>query len=134
MSWIYDDPPYTLREKNAHRALRKKLKDRKFVDKLIKIISLYNYLKRIRPSNAKDIQTAAYFDKKKTKPIFDEKSALTMLKSLKQKGGDSKYPYTDVAIKGLLRDYTPQTIGQPVSSIYGTNTDTLNTLKDNIPF
>lgn len=134
MSWIYDDPPYTLSEKNAHRALRKKLKDRTFVDLLIKIISLYNYLKRTRPSTAKEIETSAYFDKKKTKPIFDEKSALKMLKTLKQKGGDSKYPYTDVAIKGILRDYTPDTIGQPVGAVYGTITDTVNTLKDNLPF
>ena len=43
MVWIYDDPPYTKREKTAHRELRKRLKDKKFVDRLIKLISLYIY-------------------------------------------------------------------------------------------
>jgi hypothetical protein len=86
MVWIYDDPPYTKREKHAYRELRRRLKDKKFVDRLIKIISLYIYLKRINPSNAKQIQESAYFDKAKTTPIFDEKNAVKMLRALKHKG------------------------------------------------
>jgi hypothetical protein len=134
MVWIYDDPPFTKREKAAHRELREKLKDRKFVDMLIKIISLYIYLKRINPTNAKQIQESAYFDKAKTKPIFNEKTAVKMLRALKHKGGDSKYPYTDVAIKGILRDFTPSLVGQPVKTVFGAVTGTVNTLKNNVPF
>ena len=134
MVWIYDDPPFTKREKNAYRELRKQLRDRKFADAVIKVISLYIYLKRSNPTTVKQLKELAYFDKAKTKPIFNEKNARRILISLKQKGGDSKYPYTDVAIKGILRDYTPEIIGSPVSSVYGTVTDTVDTLKDNIPF
>lgn len=134
MVWIYDDPPYTNREKTAHRELHRRLKDKKFTDKLIKIISLYIYLKRVNPSSAKQIQESAYFDKAKTKPIFDEKTAVKMLRALKQKGGESKYPYTDVALKGILRDYTPSIISEPIGTVYGTVTGTVDTLKNNIPF
>jgi hypothetical protein len=134
MVWIYDDPPYTKREKTAHRELRKKLKDKKFVDQLIKIISLYIYLRRINPTSAKQIQESAYFDKAKTNPIFNEKNAVKMLRALKQKGGDSKYPYTDVALKGILRDYTPSIVGEPVGTAFGAVTGTVDTLKNNIPF
>jgi len=134
MVWIYDDPPFTKREKNAYRDLRKKLKDKKFVDYLIKIISLYIYLKRINPTSTKQIQESAYFDKNKKTPIFDEKSAIKILRALKQKGGDSKYPYTDVAIKGILRDYTPSVIGDPVRTVFGAVNQTVDTLKNNIPF
>lgn len=134
MVWIYDDPPYTKREKNAHRELRRRLKDRKFADTIIKVISLYIYLKHVNPSSTRQIQESAYFDKAKTKPIFDEKTAVKMLRALKQKGGESKYPYTDVALKGLLRDVTPSIIGEPIGTVYGAVTGTVDTLKNNIPF
>jgi hypothetical protein len=134
MVWIYDDPPFTKREKNARRELHKKLKDRKFADTVIKVISLYIYLKRVNPTSVNQLKHLAYFDKAKTRSIFNEKNAKTVLISLKQKGGDTKYPYTDVAVKGILRDYTPEIIGSPISSVYATVTDTVNTLKDNVPF
>jgi len=134
MVWIYDDPPYTTREKTAYRDLRKRLKDKKFVDKLIKLISLYIYLKSVNPTTVRQIQESAYFDKAKTKPIFNEKNAAKMLRALKQKGGDSKYPYTDVAIKGILRDFTPSLVGQPAETVFGAVTGTVNTLKNNVPF
>ena len=134
MVWIYDDPPYTKREKHAYRELRKRLKDKKFAENVIKIISLYIHLKRVNPKNVRQIQESAYFDKAKTKPIFNEKTAAKMLYALKQKGGDSKYPYTDVALKGIMRDYTPSLIGEPVNEVFGTVTETVDTLKNNIPF
>ena len=134
MVWVYDDPPFTKREEHAYRALRRKLKDKKFVDKLIKLISLYIYLKRMNPTTVKQIETSAYFDMKQTKPIFDEKNAKKMLASLKQKGGETKYPYTDLLVNGVLRDYTPSIIGEPVGTVFGAVTGTVNTLKNNIPF
>jgi len=134
MVWIYDDPPYTKRERAAHKELRKRLKDKNFVENVIKLISLYIHLKRINPKTVKEIQDSAYFDKAKTRPIFNEKTATKILRALRQKGGDSKYPYTDVALKGVLRDYTPSLIGEPVSEVYGTVTETVDTLKNNIPF
>jgi hypothetical protein len=135
MVWIYDDPPFTKRELLAYKDLRKKLKDKKFVDVLIKVISLYIYLKRRHPSSIKDIRESAYYDKKKQHPIFDEKQARKLLRALNQKGGgDSKYPYTDTLVKGVLRDYTPSIIGAPVGTVYGAVTGTVDTLKNNIPF
>jgi hypothetical protein len=134
MVWIYDDPPFTKREEHAYRSLRRKLKDKKFVDKLIKLISLYSHLKRIKPTTVKQVETSAYFDKKQTKPIFDEKTAKKVLTSLKQKGGDTNYPYIDTVANGVLRDYTPSIIGEPVGAVYGAITGTVDTLKNNIPF
>lgn len=134
MVWVFEDPPYTERELNAYRSIKRKLKDKQLAENLIKIVSLYMYLKRQKFSSASDIQKSAYFDKSKTRPIFNLKSANKILKSLTQKGGDSKYPYADVLIKGLLRDYSPEVIAYPVGSIYSAVTDTVDTLKDNIPF
>jgi hypothetical protein len=135
MVWVYEDPPFTQQELRAYKDLKRKLKDKEFVDKLIKIISLYIYLKRKGYKTTKEIKEAAYYDKSKKLPIFNEKTAKKLLKALKQKGGrDTKYPFTDVAVKGILRDFTPDIIGNPVSSVYGLVTGTVETLKNSIPF
>ena len=135
MVWIYENPPFTKREIRAYKSIRRRLKDKVFVDKLIKMISLYIYLKRTKFSSSKDIIESAYYDKAKTIHIFNEASAKHILKALRQSGGsDSQYPFTDTAVKGVLRDYTPSIIGGPVRSVYGLLTGTVNTLKDNIPF
>lgn len=134
MAWVYEEPPFTKREIRAYNSLRRKLKDKQFVDKLIKLISLYTYLKRRRFTTVSEIRDSAFYDKKKTRPIFDEKTASQILRVLHQRGGDSKYPYTDTLVKGILRDYTPGIIGEPVGTAYGTITDTVDTLKNNIPF
>jgi hypothetical protein len=135
MVWVYEDPPFTQQELRAYKDLKRKLKDKKFVDKLIKIISLYIYLKRKGYKTTKEIKEAAYYDKDRKLPIFTEKTAKRLLKALNQKGGrDTKYPFMDVAIKGVLRDYTPGAISVPVGSVYGAVTGTVETLKNSIPF
>jgi hypothetical protein len=135
MVWVYEDPSFTKRELHAHKALRRKLKDPEFVDKLIKLISLYLYLKRKNPKTVQEIKESAYFDKAHERPIFDTRTAKKFLKSIHQKGGtDSKYPYTDTLVKGILRDYTPEFIGGPIGSVYGTATGFVETIKNDIPF
>jgi hypothetical protein len=135
MVWIYEDPPYTQKELRAYKDLKRKLKDKEFVDRIIKIISLYIYLKRKGCKTTKEIRESAFYDKDKKLPIFNEKTAKQLLKAFKQKGGrDTKYPFTDVAIKGVLRDYTPGIVGGPISSVYSAVTGTVDTLKNSIPF
>lgn len=134
MVWVYEDPPYTSKEIRAYRSLKRKLKDKKFVDSLIKLISLYSYLKKAKLKTVEDIQKSAFFDKAHTRPIFDENTAKKLLRVLSMKGGESKYPYLNTLVKGTLRDYTPGIIGEPVSNIYGGITGVVDTLKSNIPF
>jgi hypothetical protein len=133
MVWIYDSPPFTKREIRAYKSIRRKLKDKEFVDRIIKVISLYIYLRRNRFTTTKEIIESAYYDKAKTRPIFNEKTASAVIKSLKQKGG-SQYPYTDTLVKGVLRDYTPDMISSPLGTVNGLVTGTVDTLKNNIPF
>jgi len=134
MVWIYDDPPYTAKEVLAYRHIKRKLTNKKFASELIKLVSLYLFVKRSRFSTAKEIQMSAFYDKEKTRPIFDEKHARLVLKSLKQKGGDSHYPFLDTAAKGVLRDYVPEILKTPVGNVNALVTGTVNNLKNNIPF
>jgi hypothetical protein len=111
------------------------VKDKVIVDNLIKIISLYIYLKRSKLTSAKEIIESAYYDTAKTRSIFNEITARKILKSLKQSGGDdSQYPYADLAIKALLRDYTPSLINNTIGSAYGLITGTVDNVKSSIPF
>ena len=100
----------------------------------MKLVSLYLFLKRSKFSTTKEVQESAFYDKEKTRPIFDEKHARLLLKALKQKGGDSKYPYLDTAAKGVLRDYVPAIITTPVGEVNSLVTGTVENLKNNIPF
>jgi hypothetical protein len=134
MSWVYEDPPFTQKELLAYKDIRKRLKDKAFVDKLIKLTSLYLFVKRNKFSNAKQLQESAFYDRAKTKPIFDKKTAIRILKALKQKGGESKYPYFDTAVKEFLTDFTPDVIADPASSVFNGITGTVNNLKESIPF
>lgn len=133
MVWIYDSPPFTKREIRAYKSIRRRLKDKEFVDKIIKVISLYIYLRRNKFTTNKQIIESAYYDKAKTRPIFNEKTANALIKSFKQKGG-SQYPYTDTVVKGILRDYTPDIISSPVGTVNEIITSTVDTLKNNVPF
>jgi len=134
MVWIYDDPPYTAKEVVAYRHIKRKLKNKKFANELMKLVSLYLFVKRSKFSTAKEIQNSAFYDKEKTHPIFDEKHARLILKSLAQKGGESHYPFLDTAAKGVLRDYTPEILSTPVGAVNGLVTGTVENLKNNIPF
>ena len=130
MVWIYEDPPFTKREVLAYKDLRKKLKDKKFVDELIKLISLYIYIKKKNPSSVKEIRDLAFFDRKREHPIFDEKTAKRLLSALKQKGGTTSYPYTDFALKSALGSITPEFISGPLNYATGT----VRKIKESIPF
>jgi hypothetical protein len=134
MVWIYDDPPYTQKEMLAYKHIKRKLRNKKFASELIKLISLYIFLKRSKFSTVKEIVNSAFYDKEKTRPIFNEKHARLLLKALKQKGGSSHYPFLDTAAKGVLRDYTPSIISSPVGEVNNLVTGTVNNLKNNIPF
>ena len=132
MVWIYESPPYTPQEKSAYRSLRKKLQQPKFVDELIKLISLYAYIRRLRPHTVADIEESAYYDVARTRPIFDSQTAKKLLHVLTQSGGDSKYPYFDTLIKGITRDYIP--FGSTIESIGSYPASVVEFLKNNIPF
>ena len=69
MVWIYDDPPYTKREKAAYKELRKRLKDKKFVE------NFEGEIKKILLSYINDpkvnIETMGYESSKRYYDLYD---------------------------------------------------------------
>ena len=69
--------------------------------------------------------------------MFTDEQAKSVLKSLKKKGGASKYPFTDhVAKKGL--DYAttlvPEEVKGTVQSVYDLATSPVRIVEENVPF
>lgn len=134
MVWVYETPPSSKKEKEFHRHLKKVLRSEAHAERTAKLIGLYLFLRQRHFKTAKEIQDSAFYDKDHKHPIFNEKTAKKVLVSLKQRGGESNYPFTDTFIRGVLRDYTPSVIGDPVGSIYGTVSGTVDGIKNYIPF
>jgi len=104
MVWIYESP-FTKREEAAYAVLKKRFKKYDLAKETVKLLSLTSFLRSRKFKTASEIQTSAFFDKAKTKPIFNEKTSKLVLKGLKKKGGaESKYPFIDFTVKNNISD------------------------------
>lgn len=135
MEWVYENPLNT-KEHKAFLYLKKKLKNKTVAENTVKLLSLYIFLKNKRFRSAESIQKSAFFDKEHKIPIFTKKTAESILKSLKQKGGQGNYPFTDWAAKQAIvkaQDYLPDAVTTPANNIYALATTPLHNLKENVP-
>jgi hypothetical protein len=136
MVWIYESP-FTKREEAAYAILKKRFKKYDLARETVKLLSLTSFLRSQKFKTASEIQRSAFFDKAKTKPIFDDKTSKLVLKGLKKKGGaESKYPFIDFTVKNNISDlvsYLPDFIEYPLRNIYGVLTNPVLTFKENVP-
>lgn len=136
MVWIYDSP-FTKREEAAYTVLKKRFKKYDLAKETVKILSLTAFLRSQKFKTPREIQESAFFDKAKTDPIFNEKTAKLVLKGLKKKGGaESKYPFFDFTLKNnisTLVSYLPDFLQYPLRNIYSLLTNPVLTFKENVP-
>lgn len=137
MDWIYEDPNYTKVEKDALIFLKNKFKDKKLAEVTVKALSLYRFLKDKRFKTADEVIKSTFFDRAKTKPIFNEKTAESVLHSFRKVGGgDSKYPFTDYLTKITLNgvsEYLPDVVTSPIIAFYELLSNPVLNLKDAVP-
>jgi len=98
MVWVYSDP-LTRDELKARSYLEKSLKKRAYAEKIVKLLALFNYVRGKKYSNARQLQ----YDVLKSKgvPLFDDKGAEQIYKSLYKKRGGGEYPFTQSLIEGM---------------------------------
>lgn len=136
MVWVYDSP-LSEKERKAYHVLKKRLKGHDIAKDTVKIMSLVNFLQKSNFKSATELQQSAFYDASHTKPIFDEKTAKSIFKSMKKRGGgESKYPFTDYAVKqGLSKvgSYLPDFMVYPFQTIYTALTTPVSVLKENVP-
>jgi hypothetical protein len=83
MVWIASNPPLDADDKKLYQFLRRKV-GVSTARKNVLLFSLYKYLKTHKPRN---IETSAYYDEAKTKPVFSSKTARALSTLMKQTGG-----------------------------------------------
>jgi hypothetical protein len=136
MEWVYERP-FTKTEEEAYRVLKKRMKKADLAKETVKLISLVGFLRTHTFKNPKELSSSVFYDIKKEKPIFTEKTAKETLKALKKKhGGKSEYPFTDYLARNTLNylgSWLPDVINFPVQNIYGLLTTPVMNLKENIP-
>ena len=107
MVWVYNDP-LTDDEKKAAAYLQKHLKKRQHITKIVKLLSLLNYLKSKKFKSSDQIRREIFIDKEKL--LFNEETASQVYKALSRKRGGGEYPFTENLIHGMgsfLKSYDP---------------------------
>lgn len=135
MVWIYDSP-LTRKERKAYIVLKNRLKKHDLAKETVKIIGLISYLRSTKFSSPSEIRESVYFDNEKTRPIFTEKVAKEIFRALKQKGGESKYPFIDFTVKNNISElvsYLPEVVEIPLRNIYSLLITPVSNLKENVP-
>jgi hypothetical protein len=97
MVWVYEEP-LTADERKIQRHLDKQLKKKGYSEQIVKLLTVYQHLKKGKFRSPKQIQEHFFYDKKREKPIFDEKTAREVYRGLRQKGG-GEYPYANRVIE-----------------------------------
>lgn len=121
MEWIYDSP-FNDDEQKAYSALKKQLRKDHVAKRTIKLMSLMAFLRKHKFKTVEQIETSAYYDKEKTRPVFDRKTAKAVLHRLKQKGGrvEGNFPFAKEVIGDVLGYVTPDIIENPIVNLHQT--------------
>lgn len=121
MVWIYDSP-FNTDEQKAFVGLRKEMRKEEIARRTVKLLSLTAFLRKNRFKTVEEIEKSAYYDKEKTRPIFDKQTAKEVLKKLKQRGGrtETNFPFFDNVVKDGLNYVVPDSIKDTIVSTHET--------------
>ena len=108
MDWVYERP---VRYSSILIYLEKRLKHKSAAERILKVLSLYSFLRKHSFKSPRDIQTRIFYDLQKRKPVFSASQAERIFRLLKQKGGTSdEAVMIDKGIRVLInyiRDFLP---------------------------
>ena len=119
MEWVYETPIHKKDELEVQRFVERKTKNKKIAEKTTKILSLRKFLYTRKFDNAEDLQHSVFYDKEKTRPVFDKTTAKEIYSALKQKGGD--HELTDKAVRSgisYIQSYLPESLQNFTNNIY----------------
>jgi len=102
MVWIAERTSYDNDDKKLFKYLRLRMSEQN-ANKIVKVLSLYKYIQSQPIRSQKDIETIAYYDAKKTRPVFNRKTAKSIFSMMKQSGGAGDEALVlDRVIRGMI--------------------------------
>lgn len=122
MEWVYEKAPVSKKQKSIYRYIERKTHDAKLAEKVVKLLSLYDFLQSQNFKSAKEIEDAAYLDKGHKKKVFNERTAKAAFRLLHQKGGTAEEAKViDKGVRAILnymREYTPTPVLEVTDTVY----------------
>lgn len=112
MEWIYENP-LKKKERDVVKQLNKSFHDKELSEKIVKALSLLEFLSSHTFHSPKQLHESVFYDKDKTHLIFTLPQATKILKALKKEGG-SEYPLTNKLI-GKTTSYIQSIDPTPIS-------------------
>ena len=100
MVWVYE-APLKKKEQELQKDLEKGLK--KESEKVVKFLSLIDYLNKQKFKSPKKLRESAFYDAKKTRPIFSEEQAEMLVGTMK--GGVKGKPPHEIAVDANKSSY-----------------------------
>jgi hypothetical protein len=136
MVWVYEDLPLSQKERKLYNTIKQNSKNL-LAERTVKLMNLIRYMKKKNFKTTKEVQGSAFYDKKRTRPIFTEKSAKALLKALKMHGGLLEYPTTDAAARSAisyLQSWDPTPISETVNWIHDGVSATQQSIESIVPY
>jgi hypothetical protein len=120
MDWIYENPHRTKAELEVQTFIERKTRNKQIAEKATRMLSLRRFLYTHSFRNAADLQNSVFYDKEKTRPIFNKETAKKIYSTLKKRGGGD-HDVTDKAVRaGLtyLQSYLPESLQNFTTNVY----------------
>jgi hypothetical protein len=121
MVWIATNPPLDADDTKLLKFLSRKV-GVKSAKKTVLLFSLYKYLEANKLRTPKEIETSAYYDEAKTRPVFTSKVARSIANLMKQSGGAGDEAIVlDRAIRGMIgyiQSWLPSPITATINEVY----------------
>jgi hypothetical protein len=120
MVWISESPKYDTDDKKLLTYLRLRM-DPSDAEKIVRFLSLYKYINTHPVRSAKELETIAYYDTNKSRPVFNSSIATKLFKRMKQSGGvaGDEALLLDKAIRGMI-GYISEYLPYPIQTFGST--------------
>jgi len=137
MVWVYDDTRLTSDEKKVMDFIHERTHNKDLAERSAKLLNLVKYLRSHKFRSAKHLEESVFYDRKHTRPMFNEKTAKLSFESLKKKGGYSQtHPVTDRLVRELItniQSLLPQFVSTSSNSVYSSVVSPLTSLEQSMP-
>lgn len=122
MVWIYSRPVRDKRLNKIRKYLEGKSGDAKTTDRIVKALSLNDYLRQQTWESASSIRSSVFHDSEKKRPVFNDQQSKIIFRMLRQSGGTSDeaavFDKGIRALMGYLRDHLPESVTSTAEFVY----------------